>query len=36
VKLGPISNLNVAPTIAAVLGVRLDDAMEKPLTQILQ
>lgn len=34
-KLGDISNVDVAPTIAAVLGVPLPDTDGKPLTEIL-
>jgi predicted AlkP superfamily pyrophosphatase or phosphodiesterase len=36
VQLGAISNLSVAPTIAALLGVTLEEAKSKPLSQILQ
>ncbi|MGC2163548.1 MAG: ectonucleotide pyrophosphatase/phosphodiesterase [Silvibacterium sp.] len=36
VDLGSISNLNVAPTIAKILGVSLPDAKQKPLTRALQ
>lgn len=36
VKLGAITNLRVAPTIAAVLGVDLRSAKEKALTEILK
>ncbi len=36
VKLGRISNLDVAPTIAELLGVKLPDIEGRPLTEILQ
>jgi predicted AlkP superfamily pyrophosphatase or phosphodiesterase len=36
VSLGLISNLQVAPTIAKILGVQLPDAKQPPLTQILR
>jgi hypothetical protein len=36
VALGPISNLQVAPTIAKILGVSLPDAQQPPLQQILR
>lgn len=35
VQLGSISNLQVAPTVASVLGVRLGKAQESPLTEML-
>ena len=35
VKLGVISNLRVAPTIAKVLGVQLPGATEPPPNEIL-
>ena len=35
VRLGTISNLDVAPTIAALLGIELTKATGKPLTEIL-
>lgn len=35
VRLGTISNLDVAPTIAALLGIELTNAMGRPLTGIL-
>ncbi|WP_103931046.1 alkaline phosphatase family protein [Bryocella elongata] len=36
VHVGSISNLRVAPTIASVLGVRLDQAQDSPLSEIFQ
>ncbi len=36
VKLGPISNLRVAPTVAAILGVSLPAAKEPPLREMLR
>jgi hypothetical protein len=36
IKLGVISNLQVAPTIARVLGVQLPDAVQLPLNEILR
>lgn len=36
VKLGVISNLRVAPTIAKVLGVQLPDAKQPPLAEVLK
>jgi predicted AlkP superfamily pyrophosphatase or phosphodiesterase len=36
VSLGAISNLQVAPTIAKILGVQLPDAKQAPLNQILR
>jgi predicted AlkP superfamily pyrophosphatase or phosphodiesterase len=36
IKLGPISNLQIAPTIAAILGVELPDAKQPPLKDILR
>jgi predicted AlkP superfamily pyrophosphatase or phosphodiesterase len=36
VDLGSISNLRVAPTIAAILGLTLADAKQPPLTEALQ
>lgn len=36
VHLGAITNLQVAPTIAAILGLRLPDAQEKALSEILR
>nr|WP_255551283.1 alkaline phosphatase family protein [Granulicella sp. dw_53] len=36
IHLGTISNLQVAPTIAKILGVQLPDAIEPPLSQILR
>jgi predicted AlkP superfamily pyrophosphatase or phosphodiesterase len=36
VQLGAITNLRIAPTVAAVLGVDLRSAQEKPLTEILK
>ena len=35
VRLGTISNLDVAPTIAALLGIELTNATGHPLTRIL-
>jgi predicted AlkP superfamily pyrophosphatase or phosphodiesterase len=35
VRLGTISNLDVAPTIAALLGIKLTHATGRPLTRIL-
>ena len=35
VRLGTISNLDVAPTIAALLGIELRNATGRPLTRIL-
>jgi predicted AlkP superfamily pyrophosphatase or phosphodiesterase len=35
VRLGTISNLDVAPTIAALLGIKLTNATGRPLTTIL-
>jgi hypothetical protein len=35
VRLGTISNLDVAPTIAALLGIKLANATGHPLTTIL-
>jgi predicted AlkP superfamily pyrophosphatase or phosphodiesterase len=35
VRLGQISNLDVAPTIAALLGIELTNATGRPLTEIL-
>jgi predicted AlkP superfamily pyrophosphatase or phosphodiesterase len=35
VRLGKISNLDVAPTIAALLGIELTNATGRPLTRIL-
>lgn len=35
VRLGTISNLDVAPTIAALLGIKLTNATGRPLTAIL-
>lgn len=35
VRLGTISNLDVAPTIAALLGIKLTNATGSPLTRIL-
>jgi arylsulfatase A-like enzyme len=34
-RLGRVSNLDVAPTIAALLGVKLPTADGKPLDEIL-
>jgi predicted AlkP superfamily pyrophosphatase or phosphodiesterase len=36
IKLGVISNLQIAPTIARILGVQLPDAVQPPLNQILR
>ncbi len=36
VKLGAISNLRVAPTVAEILGVRLPDAQQPPLRELLR
>ncbi|MBB5059319.1 putative AlkP superfamily pyrophosphatase or phosphodiesterase [Granulicella aggregans] len=36
VQLGPVSNLQVAPTIAKILGVQLPDAKQPPLSGILR
>ena len=36
IRLGAISNLQVAPTVAAILGVQLPDAVEPPLKEILR
>jgi predicted AlkP superfamily pyrophosphatase or phosphodiesterase len=36
IRLAAISNMRVAPTIAAILGVRLDAAAQAPLSQILR
>ena len=36
VKLGRISNLSVAPTVAEILGVSLPDAKQKPLQDMLK
>lgn len=36
VKLGSIPNLNVAPTIAALLGLTMKDMQGRPLSEILQ
>ena len=35
-KLGPVSNLRVAPTIAHILSLSLPDAKQPPLTEILK
>jgi len=36
ISLGPVSNLQVAPTIAKILGVSLPDAQQPPLDKILR
>ena len=36
VPLGPVSNLQVAPTIAKILGVQLPDAKQPPISGILR
>jgi predicted AlkP superfamily pyrophosphatase or phosphodiesterase len=36
IRLGAISNLQVAPTVALILGVQLPDAVEPPLKEILR
>jgi hypothetical protein len=36
IKLGVISNLQVAPTIAKILGVQLPAATQPPLSEILR
>ena len=36
VRLGTISNLRVAPTIAAILGVKLEATAQAPLSQIMK